>query len=169
MATESGRVAPAELIVDGEYSDERFVDMMAAHHAAAIEMAKVGQERGEHEEVRQLSESTISDQQGEIQQLSSIKEREFGSSEVPDTMNPQDTSMYAMLMPDQLAEQRPFDKAFIDSNVPHHAAAIEMAGVALMQSENPEVKRLAREIIDSQSEEAGQMIAWRQEWYPEAG
>ena len=167
MAARNGRTAPAELVVDGQYSDERFVDMMAAHHAAAVEMPKVGRQNGEHEQVSQLAEQTISDQQAEIQQWSSIKEREFGSSEVAGTMNPQDSSMYAMLTPDQLAEQRPFDKAFIDSNVPHHAAAIAMAGVAFMQSANPEIKRLARQIIDAQSEEAAQMVRWRQQWYPE--
>ncbi|QIN81001.1 DUF305 domain-containing protein (plasmid) [Rubrobacter marinus] len=166
MATQNGRTAPAELVVNGEYSDERFIDMMAAHHAMAIEMAKVGRKNAEHEEVKQLAEGIISEQQGQIEELSSIMEREFGSPEVADTMNPQDSSMYAMLMPDQLAGQRPFDKAFIDSNAPHHAAGVEMAGVALMQSENAEIRRLARSIVDAQSRELGQMIGWRQQWYP---
>ena len=161
------RTAPAELIVDGEYSDERFVDMMAAHHSAAVEMAKVAWQNGEHEEVRQLAEEEISSQQDQVEELRSIRERMFGSSEVATAMNPQDPSMFAMLMPDQLAAQQPFDKAFIDSAIPHHAAAIEMAGVALMQSGDPEIKRLARAIVDEQSNETGQMIGWRQQWYPE--
>lgn len=167
VETSSGGTAPARLIVDGEYSDERFIDMMAAHHRMATEMAKVGRERGERPEVRQLSEGMISDQQGEIEELSFIKEKNFGPSEVATTMNPEDPSMFAMLMPDRLAEQQPFDRAFIDSNVPHHAAVVEMAGVALMQSENPEIKRLARRIIDAQSREVGRMTGWRQQWYPE--
>ena len=72
-----------------------------------------------------------------------------------------------MLAPDQLAGRQPFDRAFIDSNIPHHASAIEMASVALMQSEDPEIKRLTRQIVDTQSQEVGKMIGWRQEWYPE--
>ncbi len=167
MATQNGRTAPAELIVDGKYSDERFIDTMAAHHAMAIEMAKVAQRNAEHQEVRRLAEEMISEQQGQIEELSSIKEREFGSSEVADTMNPPDSSMCAMLMPDQLAEQRPLDKAFISSNAPHHAAGVEMAGLALMQSANPEIQRLARQIVNAQSQELGQMIGWRRQWYPE--
>lgn len=163
----SGGTAPAELIVDGEYSDERFIDMMAAHHRMAIEMAKVVRENGEHEEVRQLAEDMISAQQDEVEELSSIKEKAFGSSEVAATPNPAERATFAMLAPDQLADQQPFDKAFIDSNIPHHASAVEMASVALMQSENVEIKRLARQIVDTQSQEVGKMIGWRQEWYPE--
>lgn len=88
MATQNGRTAPAELVVDGEYSDERFIDMMAAHHAMAIEMAKVAQRNAEHQEVRRLAEEMISEQQVQTEELSSIKEGEFGSSEVANTMNP---------------------------------------------------------------------------------
>jgi uncharacterized protein (DUF305 family) len=139
-----GKKAPAQLIVDGEYSEERFIDMMAAHHTAAISMAKVARQHGERQEIKQLAEKEISDQQAQVEELSSIKERAFGSPEVATEMNPEDPSMLAMLMPDQLAAQSPFDKAFIDSTIPHHARAIEMAGVALMQSEDPEIQRLAR-------------------------
>ena len=167
MATESGKTAPAELIEDGEYSDERFIDMMSAHHWMAIEVAKVARENGEHEEVRQLSEQMISAQQNEVEELSSIKEEAFGSSEVATAPNPAERTMFAMLTPDQLAQQQPFDRAFIDSNIPHHASAIELASVALMHSDNSGIKRLAREIVDTQSQEVGQMIGWRQEWYPE--
>ncbi len=163
----SGGTAPAELVVDREYSDERFVDMMAAHHRMAIEMAKVAREKGEHDEVRQLAENMISAQQDEIEELSSIKERSFGSSEVATTPNPAERTTFAMFAPDQLADQQPFDKAFIDSNIPHHASAIEMASVTLMQSEDAEIKSLARQIVDTQSREVGKMIGWRQEWYPE--
>ena len=75
--------------------------------------------------------------------------------------------MYAMAMPDELAQQEPFDLAFIDSMIPHHASAIEMASTALIHSDNPEIKSLARVIIDAQSREIGEMIELRQANYPE--
>lgn len=167
MATEPGRVAPAALIEDGEYSDERYIDMMAAHHRAAIEMAKVARQNGEHQEIRQLAEKEISDQQGEVEELSSIKQRMFGTPEVATERNPVDSSRFAMMTPDELASQSPFDRAFIDSNIPHHAFAIELASVALRQSEEPGIRSLSRNIVDAQSQEVGKMIAWRGEWYPE--
>ena len=164
----SGNTAPRELIVDGEYSDERFIDMMAAHHQMAIEMAKVAQQEAELPEIRQIADDVVATQQAEIEQLASIKEEEFRSSEVSTQMDPQEPSMYAMAMPDELAQQEPFDLAFIDSMIPHHASAIEMASIANLRSDNPEINQLARGVIDAQSKEIGQMIELRQQNYPEA-
>ncbi len=42
-----------------------------------------------------------------------------------------------------------------------------MASVALKRSDDPDIKRISREIVDSQAKEIGQMIQWRQQWYPE--
>ncbi len=82
-------------------------------------------------------------------------------------MNPEEPSMYPMEMPDQLAGQEPLDLAFIDSMIPHHASATEMASTAKMRSENPEIKRLARGTIDAQSREIGGMIELHHQYYPE--
>jgi uncharacterized protein (DUF305 family) len=165
--TSSGGTAPPELIVEGEYSDERFIDMMAAHHQMAIDMARVAQEEAQLPEIRQIADDIVSTQRAEIEELGSIKEEEFGSSEVSTQMNPEESSMSAMLMPDELTGQEPFDRAFIDSMIPHHASAIEMASTANMRSDNPEIKRLARGIINAQSREIGEMIELRQQSYPE--
>ena len=167
MEMGSGETAPKDLIVDGEYSDERFIDMMAAHHQMAIDMARVAQQHAQLPEIQLIADDIVSSQQAEIEQLASIKEAEFDSSEVPMMMNPEEPSMYAMAMPDELAQQEPFDLAFIDSMVPHHASAIEMASTALIHSDNPEIRALARNIIDAQSLEIGQMIELRQANYPE--
>lgn len=166
MEIGSGETAPKELIVDGEYSDERFVDMMAAHHQMAIEMAQVAQQEAQLPEIRRIADNVVSTQQAEIDELRAIKEEAFGSPDVPLIMSPEEPSMYAMQMPDQLAGQEPFERAFIDSMIPHHASAIEMASTANMRSNNPEIKRLARGIIDAQSLEIGEMIELRQQNYP---
>ena len=167
MEMGSGETAPKELIVDGEYSDERFIDMMAAHHQTAIEMAQVAQQEAQLPEIRRIADDVVSTQQAEIDELRAIKEEAFGSSKVPLMMSSEEPSMYAMQMPDQLAGQEPFDRAFIDSMIPHHASAIEMASTANMRSDNPEIKRLARGITDAQSREIGEMIELRQQNYPE--
>jgi uncharacterized protein (DUF305 family) len=163
----SGDEAPEMLVQDGEYSDERFIDMMVPHHTMAVEQARVAQENAEHPEIEQLAGEIISSQQQEIEELQSIKEEEFGASETPTMMNPQEMDNMGMTMPDELENQQPFDKAFIDSMMPHHSSAIEMASVALKRSDNPDIQRIARGIVDAQAEEIGQMIQWRQEWYPE--
>jgi uncharacterized protein (DUF305 family) len=41
-----------------------------------------------------------------------------------------------------------------------------MASVALIRSNNAAIKRIARAIVDAQSQEIGKMIQWRKLWYP---
>jgi uncharacterized protein (DUF305 family) len=81
-------------------------------------------------------------------------------------MNPMQMDNTGMMTPAQVAQQHPFDRAFLDSMIPHHASAIEMASVALLRSGNPDIRRIARAIVNAQSAEIGQMIHWRQTWYP---
>lgn len=69
--------------------------------------------------------------------------------------------------PRALAEARPFDKAFIDAMTPHHESTIEMANVALEESEDPEVRGIAENIVSGQERELSRMRQWREEWYPQ--
>ncbi|TCJ15294.1 DUF305 domain-containing protein [Rubrobacter taiwanensis] len=156
------------LLQDGEYSDERFIDLMVPHHRGAVEMAEVALENAEHGEIRQLSRNIISSQQAEIEELKDIKEREYGTREVPMEMSEEEMRMMGMEMsPEELARQEPFDLAFIEHMIPHHQSAIDMAEIALKNSENEEIRTLARNIIEEQQAEIEQMQQWREEWYRE--
>lgn len=59
-----------------------------------------------------------------------------------------------------------FDRAFIDAMVPHHESAIEMAqaakGAGLSQ---PDLVKVADDILATQQTEIDQMKAWRAEWF----
>ncbi len=74
--------------------------------------------------------------------------------------------MDMMADPKELANEQPFDKAFIDAMIPHHQSAIDMAQVAYEQTSDPEIKDLALGIVNAQQQEIEQMTDWRQEWYP---
>jgi uncharacterized protein (DUF305 family) len=161
-----GMPAPAELVQNGQYSDERFIDMMVPHHQMAIQMAQLAQKQGQHAQIKRLAANIITTQGQEITELKALKQQLYGTAETPTMMNPVQMDNTGMLTPDQLAQQRPFDRAFIDSMIPHHASAIEMASVALLRSGNPDIRRIARTIVTAQSAEIGQMIQWRQTWYP---
>lgn len=54
---------------------------------------------------------------------------------------------------DEEAQATSTDGAFLTEMVPHHESAIEMAEVALERAERPQIRRLAEEIIATQSEE----------------
>ena len=62
-----------------------------------------------------------------------------------------------------------YDLRFIDGMTPHHQGAIAMAEDVLKNSQRPELKKLAKEIIQAQQKEIAQMTEWRKSWYPNAG
>ena len=156
------------LMENGQYSDERFIDAMVPHHQGAIDMAQVALERAEHPEILALAEEIVSAQETEIGQLKAIKQEQFGTSEVAMEMSAAEMEGMGMTMdPEELANQEPFDEAFIDNMIPHHESAISMASVALAESENPEIREIAGAIVEAQEREIEQMISWRDEWYPE--
>ena len=168
MGMGSGGMAQQMVMENGKYSDEAFIDAMVPHHQGAIVMARVALKNAEHEEIKELSRNIISSQQAEIEELKSIKKEEFGTSNVPMEMSQEQMrGMGIMMDPQNLANRKPFDKAFIDAMIPHHQSAIEMAEVAHKKSENPRIKELAGDIISAQKREIEQMKQWRREWYPQ--
>ena len=150
MGIGSGGMARQMVMENGKYSDERFIDAMVPHHQGAIAMAKVALKNAEHEEIKQLSRNIISSQQAEIEELKSIKKEEFGTFNVPMEMSQEQMRGMGMMMdPQALADEDPFDEAFIDATIPHHRSAIEMAKVANRESENPSVRELAGNIVSA--------------------
>jgi len=60
----------------------------------------------------------------------------------------------------------PFDRAFIDAMVPHHRSAIAMARDAKDAGlANPDLVKIADDVISTQQEEIDRMLEWRTEWY----
>src|SRR5215217_2057895 len=168
MGMGSRGMAKQMVMENGKYSDRAFIDAMVPHHQGAIAMAEVALKNAEHEEIKELSRNIVSTQQSEIEELKSIKQQEFGTSNVPMEMSPKQMRGMGMMMdPQQLANQKPFDEAFIDAMIPHHQSAIEMSQVALENSDNPKIKDLAQNIISAQQREIEQMTQWREQWYPE--
>ena len=163
----SGATAREMVTEDGRYSDRAFIDAMVPHHKGAVDMAEVALENADHEEIRSLAEDIVSAQEAEIEELKSIKQQEFGTSEVPMEMSQEEMQMMGMRDPEALANKDPFDKAFIEAMIPHHESAIEMAQFAYQKSDNSEIRGLAEGIVEAQTREITQMEGWRKQWYPE--
>ena len=167
MDTGSEEEARRLVAPNGEYSDAAFVDAMIPHHEGAIEMAEVALDNAEHREIETLAREIVDAQRAEIGELREIR---GGLDPSGTTMQMSEGEMDGMMGmsedPRELAQSRPFDKAFMDAMTPHHESAIAMANVALEESENPEIRGLAEEIVSAQEREILQMREWREEWYP---
>lgn len=71
----------------------------------------------------------------------------------------------AMLMQDG----RYSDERFIDSMVPHHKGAVDMARVALREAEHDEIRQLAENIVSTQRAEIKELKAIKKEEFGKAG
>lgn len=145
--------------------DQTFIDAMAPHHQAAIDMAKIAQDKAEHAELKGLATAIATDQEGEIAQMKAWRKAWYGSDTIPagaggHQMGGMDVDLR------QLEAARPFDRAFIDAMIPHHQSALEMAREAGTKAKHQEIKDLAARIATAQQREIEQMRAWRAQWYP---
>jgi len=151
-------------------TDGAFLVEMVTHHEAAIEMATLAQERGEHTEIRDLADAIVDSQGEEIEQMQQIHARLFeGTFDEADhgTLGLADHETGMEGDATQLEDANPFDRAFIDSMIPHHQGAILMARKVLESGSDPEAATLANDIIEAQSREIEEMNSWREEWYGE--
>jgi uncharacterized protein (DUF305 family) len=55
---------------------------------------------------------------------------------------------------------------YLAQMIPHHEEAIASARLLLEETDRPEMKDFARDIIDTQSAEVAQMQEWLATWYP---
>jgi uncharacterized protein (DUF305 family) len=70
-----------------------------------------------------------------------------------------DRMMHDMNAPEYTGDA---DKDFVAHMIPHHQGAIEMAQVELKYGKDPELKRLAHNIIKAQHDEIAFMKRWQQ-------
>jgi uncharacterized protein (DUF305 family) len=118
----------------GDPVQQALRDTAAANHAATVkETAEVEGGHGGH---APASGPTAAD-------------RAFAASE---------TEMHRLMAE---ASGETIDQAYIAKMIAHHRGAVAMAEVALRDSRDPEVRRMAQAVVDAQTREIAEMRAWK--------
>lgn len=135
--------------------DREFVDFFISHHEMAVQMAEHELENGQSEEVIAMAQSMRDAQTEELETLRRIRTELAGSAE-PSAMPPDphaDPEMMEMLS----TTGAELDRMFLTEMIPHHASGLPTAHRATPHVQNEELRTLADEMYQAQSEEIGEM------------
>lgn len=134
---------------DAKTIDRNFLTMMIPHHQSAVDMSQLILKTTKDPQVKTWANNIIRDQQSEIKQMQSLLKQYGGPVQGMDQQMNQ--MMGDMTTPITKAANK--DVAFVQGMIPHHGMAIMMADHLLMQSKNPVMQKLGRDIITAQAQE----------------
>ncbi len=148
--------------------DHQFIEEMIPHHEDAVLMAELALTKADHAELKNLAENIKREQSREIDEMHSWYESWYGT-DVPESVIEMGGMGQGMMggMTDlkSLENAELFDKEFIEQMIPHHQMALMMVSMMLQGTEHEEMKKLAEDIIRTQTDEINQMNAWYNEWF----
>lgn len=148
--------------------DRHFIEQMIPHHEDAVLMAELALTKADHEELKALAENIKREQSREIEEMRSWYKAWYGI-DVPESVVEMGGMGQGMMGDgtdlESLENAKLFDKEFIEQMIPHHQMALMMVSMMLRGTQHEEMKKLAQDIISTQTEEINQMSAWYNEWY----
>ena len=145
--------------------DLQFIDTMSEHHRSAIQMAKIAEAKAQHAELKALARNIVDSQQRELEQMKTWRDKWYPGK--PEAINMDLPGMMESVMDMgklNSATGAQFDLTFIAMMTSHHSGAVAMAKDAEARAEHPEIKQLARQIVNAQQKEIEQMNKWKAAW-----
>lgn len=135
--------------------DRGFAADMVPHHEGAVDMARLAADRAKTPFVRDLAEDILRTQPAEMERLREIEGR-LSSAGVDRGKLP---GVHHMTMgaSEDLTKAEDFDRAFVESMIPHHESAVQMARAELAEGKDSETRKLAEQIIEAQQREIDAM------------
>lgn len=158
-------------MMSGPQGDRNFIEMMIPHHDGAVKMADIMLKRTKRPELRQLATAIKRDQTREIGQMKTWYQQWYKTS-VPSTPKSGGMGMMsgggmANMMTAQvqkLSTATDSDRVFLEEMIPHHKMALMMTS-HIVDSDRPEIRTLAKNIMQTQTAEIEQMRQWYNTWY----
>lgn len=142
-----------------------FVLEMIPHHEGGINMAKAIVKYGSNPEVKKIAENIITSQESQIpimQQLKAKFEKEKPSSKADsekylEEYNKVKDKMFKEMKGVEITNN--VDANFLQEMIYHHEGAIGMAKDILKYTKDPELRKLAENIVTTQSKGVEEMTA----------
>lgn len=137
-------------------SDIMFAQMMIPHHQQAVDMSTLAETHTTNPEILALAKQIKDAQAPEIAQMTTWIEDSSSSMHMG-----HDMGMDGMLSAEEMtalenAQGADFDKLYLQGMIEHHEGALQMTHM-ISDSDNAEAKKLAENIVTSQTAEIAQM------------
>ncbi|MFJ4569402.1 DUF305 domain-containing protein [Streptomyces caelestis] len=161
-ASASPTQATSENPAPGAFNDTdvMFAQMMIPHHEQALEMSKLADSRASDAEIKTLAEEIEKAQDPEIQTMRSWL-KAWGKPESAEESMPgmdHGSGMSGMMSDEgmkklEAAKGTEFDRMFAEMMIEHHKGAITMAEDERKKGRNATAKKLAADVVKTQSAE----------------
>lgn len=138
-----------------------FLKSMIDHHAMAVMMGMLCEERAVHTELRELCHDIVAAQSAEIDVMEEWLQDWYGLTHEPG-MNKGQAKQMEKLAALSGAE---FEIAFMTMMIRHHEKAVREGMHCLSRAYHQKLKELCAGIVESQMEEIMVMESWLCEWY----
>jgi uncharacterized protein (DUF305 family) len=161
FAAANARMHKAMAITFTGNADVDFARGMIPHHQGAIDMAKIVLKFGKDEEVRKLATEIIAAQKTEIAQMQAWLQKNGNAGAGPkarEAIEAYEEINAAMHKDMDIELMGKPDVDFIAGMIPHHEGAVEMAKVLLRYGNDTELRKVAEDVVRSQSAEIVMML-----------
>lgn len=138
-----------------------FLKGMIDHHAMAVEMAMLCEDRAVHDDLIDLCDRIIADQTAEIETMQGWLEDWYGIEYEPRMTRQMERQIEKMAGLDG-AE---FEVAFLEMMIRHHRAAIREGERCIDRAYHEDLVEMCEDIVEAQTAEIALMRGWLSEWY----
>lgn len=146
--------------------DKDFIANMIPHHQGAIDSAKLILEYGSNEEVKAIARNIIKTQTKEIEDFnellangdfsnSNLSEKAYAEFVAEEKENMAEM-MNKMIAVTRTRDKKTADYTFVLAMKYHHEGALEASKQILAYTKNPQIRKIAKNIIKDQAKEIKQ-------------